>query len=421
MKLVVVGTGLWGRRLIPLFKLHPAVTHIALCDLDEAKLRATSREFDIPDTYPSLDAVCADSSVDAVVLVTQHWLHAPQAVAVLKAGKHVYSSAPAGMSVDEIETLVRTVEETGRIYVMGETSYYYSWVFYCKARFDAGDFGRIVYSEADYFHDLEHGLRDVFKERGGENWQELAVIPPMYYLTHCTSQVIGVTRSHMTHVSCNGFEDTEDDGVFLPDRNRWGNSFSNQTALFRMSDGSSCRANVYWRVGHPSMTKLSLYGTQASFEYDCTTAAWSNRAGVTDITSKLMPEVLRPAWLAPGLVNLARRMKHAGLIPSWVRSHRGVASDGGAVLDVGPYQPVELLPKQYAGLQDMGGEWGTNYFMVNEFVDACSTGKLPPNNVWQAARYTVPGIIAHQSATEGGKLLPIPDFGDPPSERPSGS
>jgi predicted dehydrogenase len=309
VNLVVVGTGLWGRRLIPLFARHPAVTRIALCDLDEAKLRAASVEFDIPDTYPSLEAVCADPSVDAVVLVTQHWQHAPQAIAALKAGKHVYSSAPAGISVEEIEGLVRTVEETGRLYVMGETSYYYSWVFYCKQRFDAGDFGRIVYSEADYFHDLEHGLRDVFKERGGDRWQELAVIPPMYYLTHCTSQVIGVTGAHMTHVACNGFVDSEDDGVFVPDRNRWGNAFSNQTALFQMSDGSSSRANVYWRVGHPSMTKLSLYGTKASFEYDCTTAAWSDRAGTTDITSQLIPGVLQPGWVPSGLIDMARRMK----------------------------------------------------------------------------------------------------------------
>src|SRR5215204_1717044 len=96
IRLAVVGTGLWGRRLIPLFKLHPLVDEISLCDLDSAKLDAAARDFEIPKTYPSLDAVL-DSNVDAVALVTQHWLHAPQAVQVLEAGKHVYSSAPAGI------------------------------------------------------------------------------------------------------------------------------------------------------------------------------------------------------------------------------------------------------------------------------------------------------------------------------------
>src|SRR5918994_7498012 len=154
IKVAVVGTGLWGRRLIPLFKVHPLVDEIALCDLDGAKLEAAAAEFGIAKTYPSLDAVCA-SDVDAVVLVTQHWLHAPQAIQVLQAGKHVYSSAPAGITVEEIGELVRTVERTGRIYVMGETSYYYSWVAYCRDRYLKGDFGDIIYSDADYFHDLE--------------------------------------------------------------------------------------------------------------------------------------------------------------------------------------------------------------------------------------------------------------------------
>src|SRR4051812_40105804 len=111
IRLAVVGTGLWGRRLIPLFKVHPLVDEIALCDIDAEKLDAAAREFGITRTFPSLDAVC-ESNLDAVVLVTQHWMHAPQAMQVLRSGKDVYSSAPAGITVDEIRELVRTVEDT---------------------------------------------------------------------------------------------------------------------------------------------------------------------------------------------------------------------------------------------------------------------------------------------------------------------
>ena len=32
-----------------------------------------------------------------------------------------------------------------------------------------------------------------------------------------------------------------------------------------------------------------------------------------------------------------------------------------------------------------------------------------------AARYLVPGLVAHESALRGGELLEIRDFGDPPS------
>ncbi|MGH2610357.1 MAG: Gfo/Idh/MocA family protein, partial [Tepidiformaceae bacterium] len=412
LKLVVVGTGLWGRRLIPLFRLHPLVDEIALSDIDAVKLQEASREFGIPRTFPSLEAAL-DSDFNAIALVTQHWLHAPQAMQALRAGKHVYSSAPAGITVDEIESLVRTVEETGLTYVMGETSYYYSWVYYCRQRYEAGDFGDVVFSDSDYFHDFDHGLRDVFQTRGGERWKEIAVIPPMYYITHCTSQITAVTGARFTHVSCQGFVDKDPDGAFDPNVNEWRNPYSDQAALFRMSDGSSCRVNVYWRVGHPSMVQMSMYGTQGSFEYNCGGATWVDRASSESLTHRM-----RPGLLAPRFVGSALRkpdwLKRPRWLPSSVRPSRGVATEHGRILDVTDLQPVADLPGEYAGLKDMGGEWGTNYFMVNEFVRACAQGVPPPNNVWAAARYTVPGIVAHESAMRGGELLEVPDFGDPP-------
>ena len=51
---------------------------------------------------------------------------------------------------------------------------------------------------------------------------------------------------------------------------------------------------------------------------------------------------------------------------------------------------------------------------MDDFVRAVVDGTLPPVNAWVAARYTLPGIIAHQSALRGGERLSIPDLGDPP-------
>jgi len=50
---------------------------------------------------------------------------------------------------------------------------------------------------------------------------------------------------------------------------------------------------------------------------------------------------------------------------------------------------------------------------VDDFCRAADSGQLAPNHVWQAARYAAPGIVAHQSALEEGKLLAIPSFGGP--------
>ena len=40
---------------------------------------------------------------------------------------------------------------------------------------------------------------------------------------------------------------------------------------------------------------------------------------------------------------------------------------------------------------------------------------LPPNHAWAAARYNIPGIVAHESAKREGELLAVPDLGDPPA------
>lgn len=62
----------------------------------------------------------------------------------------MYSAVPTGVTLDEITQLVRAVEETGRIYMIGETSYYYPAPVYCRKRLADGAFGHIVYGEAEY-------------------------------------------------------------------------------------------------------------------------------------------------------------------------------------------------------------------------------------------------------------------------------
>jgi len=61
------------------------------------------------------------------------------------------------------------------------------------------------------------------------------------------------------------------------------------------------------------------------------------------------------------------------------------------------------------------GHNGSHPFLVDDFVKAVTEYKLPPNNIWQAARYNLPGIVAHESALRDGEPLSVPDFGDVPA------
>ena len=60
------------------------------------------------------------------------------------------------------------------------------------------------------------------------------------------------------------------------------------------------------------------------------------------------------------------------------------------------------------------GHEGAHHFLVDDFARAVVDGMQPMVNAWQAARYTLPGVIAHQSMNQGGERLPIHDLGDCP-------
>lgn len=394
IKLGVCGTGAFADSFIPLFKAHPLVREVVLCDLDAAKLKAKSAQFDIPRTCPSLDELC-QTDVDAIAIFTQHHLHGSQAIQALRAGKHVYSAVPSAISVAEMRELVRTVEATSLTYMVGETSYYYPSTLYCRQRFQRGDFGHIVYGEGEYYHDYRHGLLDVMRWRFGKPWKRHYGMPPFFYPTHATAPIISVTGAHVTHVSALGFEDRHPDRLYARKDNVWKNPFSNESMLCRMSDGSMARFNVFWRIGHPGREGLSLYGTEGCYEEQVGRQIWVT---VDPRKCEDVTELLRCRNVPA---------KHRGVQMKKI-TDRAITH-----VDVSAVHPVDRLPKEFLGLPN--GHAGSHQFLVHDFVTACVTGQTPPNNVWAAARYLLPGLIGHQSALQGGALLAVPDFPPPRS------
>lgn len=387
----VCGTGLFAGSFIPLFQAHPAVDQVCIAELIPERRAEMAQRFGIARTYASLEDLCR-SDVDAIAILTQRWMHGPQAVQALRAGKHVYSAVPAGVTLEELHTLVETVQHTGLTYMMGETSYYYPSTLYCRRRFQQGDFGQFVYAEGEYLHDMSHGFYDAYQHSGGAEWKRDASFPPMLYPSHSVSMVLSVTGARMTDVSCLGYTDRSDDGVFRPDVSRWGNAFSNQTALFRTSDGGMCRINEFRRVGLVGgrSVRMSMYGTEGCYEEQANGEVWvtKNPQEMTDLKDVLACKPLR-------LADMGREDVPAALAEEFFT---GVSS----------VHPVERLPVEFRGLRN--GHYGSHQFLVLDFIEACLSGQLPPNNVWDAARYCAPGIVAHESAQRAGERLPIPDF-----------
>ena len=74
-----------------------------------------------------------------------------------------------------------------------------------------------------------------------------------------------------------------------------------------------------------------------------------------------------------------------------------------------PVHDTSELPSEFDGMPN--GHQGSHQFLVHDFVQACEHGVRPGLSAWAAARYTVPGLLAHRSAREGGTRIAVPVYG----------
>lgn len=390
-----VGAGQFGSQFAHLFNLHPGVSAVYVVDELPERAESVVRRLDLAGVVPDFDALLA-SDVDAVAVFTQRWTHGPLVERALRAGKHVYSAVPMAVAEEEIARIIQAVRDTGKVYMMGETSYYNPATVYAREQQAAGRFGRVFYSEGDYVHDMDLGFYDAYQYSGGERWKETASYPPMLYPTHAIGGVLGAIPAHAVSVSCVGVKDQRDDGVFDKDVSMFGNDFSNATALFELNDGGVMRTNEMRRVGYPSHIRESrfrFFGTEASFEQLARVTVWQDKQNVHDISEQMET---RPSMSLddPSLANVAPELRDA------------------FVSGLAPVHDAGRLPEEFRGAPN--GHEGSHHFLVDDFVTAVNDGTLPPVNAWVAARFTLPGIVAHQSALQNGVRLPIRDFGDAP-------
>lgn len=395
MKIGVIGTGQFAGSFIRLWQLHPDVTSIVVTDLLPERAEETNAKFGIDGTVPSAEELLA-SDVDAVAVMTQRWTHGELVINALKAGKHVYSAVPMAVSAEEIAEIIKLVEQTGLIYMMGETSYYNPAVVWARDKIAAGDFGRVFYGEGDYVHDMDNGFYSAYQFSGGENWKSTASYPPMLYPTHAVGGVLGAWPTYATSVSCIGIVDDRGDGVFDREVSMFDNDYSNMSALFHLADGGVMRTNEFRRVGHPGRvheSRFRFYGTEGVMEQTSTGASWSDRKEIEDISELFYTREYQAE----------RHTDLAGLDPELLHSF----SSGMAKA-----HDRSRLPKEFEGAPN--GHEGSHHFLADDFVRAVTKKSQPPINAWVAARFTLPGVAAFASARQDGARVEVPDHGPGP-------
>jgi len=214
------------------FQNHPNVEVVAVSDLIPERRAGLMKACRCDKSYPSLEVLVKDPKIEAVFVATDAPSHARHCIECLKHGKHAMTAVPAVWgSIEQAEQLVETVRKTGLKYMMAETSCYRADCYAMRQVYHAGGFGRLIYSEGEYYH---YGTKPIASYKG---WR--VGCPPLWYPTHSTAYYVGVTGKRFTSVSCVGFPGTIQ--AYQPGANRYDNRLANEIALFRTSEGGASR------------------------------------------------------------------------------------------------------------------------------------------------------------------------------------
>jgi predicted dehydrogenase len=319
----------------------------------------------------------------------------------MESGKHVYSAVPIISIPDGDETLewcdriINVSRRTGQRYMLGETTYFHPETMFCRKKAQEGSFGDFVYAEGEYFHDVDSGcsLREVVRKRtsssSGKEWldnkrkylEKGIKTGPMHYPTHSTSGPVAVMETHAVKVSASGYRNRNND-LFFEDY-----AFSNEVALFQMSNGASVRIIEFREIAGSiaDSETFRIFGTKGSYAEN--------------------------KWMDNGRV-----------APPAPKALEKTEMTDEEMRDTLPVEVVEVfkkaMNKDSENLQDIDfvprGHKGSHPYLVHEFVDAVASNRQPAINAWEAARYMAMGVMAHKSALKDGEILDVPDWGEAP-------
>jgi predicted dehydrogenase len=322
--------------------------------------------FRCDNVYGDFRPMLKDSKVDAIAFYTYGPDHAGHCIEAMKAGKDAMTVIPAAVTLEECRQLIETVKATGRVFMYGETGCFHPAVMAARRLYLDGRFGQVYRTHGNYIHNAYAGPFDAIRKslmRDGERTWRWG-FPQGWYSGHATGPIVHVTRDRFAEVSAIGalypYEPLKE--------NRYGNPFANTSFFFRTALGKPATADVHWMTASPGHEGIQIHGTELSLFEEA--------------------ETLPARAFAPDFID------------SQFHDQRR------SRLDLSAY--LQVLPPS---LRETQGHGGSHAHIIHEFVSACLQRRRPSVDEYQAAAIAACGIVGFQSATRGGELLKIPDFG----------
>src|SRR5258707_12604700 len=116
IRLGVNGCGGFGLFALQQFTQVPGVKLVGMAGTHRPAALAAAARFGV-ENIDEVGALLGRDDVDVVYIATPPFLHYPQALAALEAGKHVICEKPLAMTVAEADTLIAMARKRDRVLV----------------------------------------------------------------------------------------------------------------------------------------------------------------------------------------------------------------------------------------------------------------------------------------------------------------
>ena len=200
----LVGPGWVAAQHLQAFQANPHTRVVALCGRNEprARKRLSDAGVDVPGarfTTRYQDLLSAPD-VDIISIATPNHLHAAQAVAAAKAGKHVLLEKPTGLDMAELKAISSAVRRAGVRTIVSFELHYNPYLRFAKWLRESGWLGRLVFARFQYLSrvtDWYPGWAWVRTSKSGRSHLLAAGCHAVDALRWCTGlEVVGVSAFH---------------------------------------------------------------------------------------------------------------------------------------------------------------------------------------------------------------------------------
>jgi predicted dehydrogenase len=250
VKVAIVGAGHVAQIAhIPAYVNNPRAELVAIVDEDPVKGKKLKNQYGCKSFFEDLTEMLNTVEVDAVDICTPNYLHAPMAIAALRAGRHVLCEKPLARNAAEAKLMVDMAKKSGRFLMVAMNNRFRDDVRMLHTFIQGGELGDVQIAKTGWLRRAEDWhSRGWFTEKGKAGGG--ALLDLGIPITDIAVWAVGLKNP--TRVTCSVYGKTGRRGVE-----------ESACAMVHFSGGACLILEVSWNLKTPKdVTYLQVFGSK---------------------------------------------------------------------------------------------------------------------------------------------------------------